>query len=31
MVNWPEIDSIIGIPNFKKIRDETDKIITKAS
>ena len=31
MVNWAELDASIGIPNYKKLRDETDKIITKAS
>ena len=31
MVNWAELDASIGIPNYKKLRDDTDKIITKAS
>ena len=30
MVNWQELDAIIGIPNYKKIRDETDKVIAKS-
>lgn len=31
MVNWDEIDMQIGIPNYKKMRDEIDKTISKCT